>query len=229
MRNQIVRSIPSPVAAARDLCYTDFSDRKGYEAAVFDGLRDGPLLWISCVTDATIKALNVQDGTVVRSFASPAANPGGLCFVDGYFYVTDSGTNLIYVMDPAGRMIRSFAGLGPTLLATAAMAYIGGGRFLTVDGSVEPSPFAIGSFRQNAFRLEKIITGQAVRRGAAFDGNHLFIGSRDTNAIKVFDLDGNEVKSYPIAAGTLDGLAWCDDVGQLAYVVNTAATIYFIS
>lgn len=229
MRNQIVRSIPSPVAAARDLCYTDFSDRKLYEAAIFDGLRDGPLLWIACVTDATIKALNVQDGAVVRSFAAPAAAPAGLCFVDGYFYVTDSGTNLIYVMDPVGRVVKTYVGLGPTILATQAMTYIGGGRFLVVDGSVEPSPFAIGSFKQGTFRLEKIVNNKAVRRGAAFDGHHFFIGSRDTNSIKVFDMDGNEVKSYPIAAGTLDGLAWCDDVGQLAYVVNTAATIYFIS
>lgn len=228
MRNQIVRTIPSPVAAVRDMCYTDFSDRKVYEAAVFDGLRDGPLLWISCVTDATIKALDVRDGTVVRSFASPAAAPSGICFVDGYFFLTDSGTNFIYMVDPVGRVVRASPGLGPTLLASSAIAYIGGSRFAVVDGSVEPNPLAIGHIANN-FKFDKVFNNLPIRRGVAFDGHHLFIGSRDTNSIKVFDMDGNEVKSYPIAAGTLDGLAWCDDAGLLAYAVNTTATIYFLS
>jgi DNA-binding beta-propeller fold protein YncE len=229
MRNQIIKTIPSPVAAARDLCYTDFSDKKKYEASCFDGLRDGPLLWVSCFTDGTIKAIDVQDGRVVRSFPSPATAPGGICFADGYFYITDSTTNLIYIVDPTGRVVRSCSGLGPTILTTSAIAYIGGGRFLVVDGSAEPSPFAIGSIRGSTFRLEKIFTGKPVRRGAAFDGNHLLIGSRDTNSIKAYDPEGNEVKSYPIAIGTLDGLAWCEDLGLMAYVVNTTATIYFLT
>ncbi len=49
-------------------------------------------------------------GTVIRSFAAPAASPGGLTFDGRTLWNANFISDLIYQIDPeTGRVIRSFA------------------------------------------------------------------------------------------------------------------------
>lgn len=178
----ITHSIPAPGTFIRDLAFDS----------------ENGTLWCAGQADSTIFQVDPATGDVISSFASPGLNPGGIDFLSerqlsdafngqftqngGVILHTDWAANDFYILDREGNILQTWSTIG-TLSTPIALAYLGGGVVMTVDGSTETNPVQMYNFIDR--KSVKTATLNA-RRGAYFDGNAFITASIVNNNIVAF-------------------------------------------
>jgi len=173
----------------------------------------GRYLWVAGQSSSTVYLLDRKTGNTIKSFATPGANTGGLFVEKNKIYLVDFGTDLLYLMNENGQVIKSFSITGISGLTTS-MVKTGANMFIVAGGAVEPNDLQSARMKNNVFI--KRTTGLNIRRGLGFDGYNLWIASVVDSSIKIFNHTFNQIRSVTHAgAGTPQGIG---KVGKYSYI-----------
>jgi len=71
---------------------------------------DGRDIWFVDWISKRIYKINANSGEITGQIPAPSKNPAGLCYHEKFLWHTDSDINVIYKMEPSGRLVGFYKG-----------------------------------------------------------------------------------------------------------------------
>lgn len=71
---------------------------------------DGRNIWFVDWVSKYIYKINVNSGKILQKIPAPSKNPAGLCYYNGFLWHTDSDIDVIYKINPSGRLAGFYQG-----------------------------------------------------------------------------------------------------------------------
>ena len=197
----VVRSFAKPVAIAfaRDLAF------------------DGKDLWITDITNGQLHQMTV-DGVLKRTY-NITANPRGLTFDGKHLVYADSGTWLIYFVEPSsGIVVRTTPSILPFMPFPDAMTF--DGKHLWIVRTSNLSQVNI-----DGIQIRQVVLDVASKNGLAFDGKYIWYTDDSNNLIVQIDRDGVIKRSFASPGlGTVMGLTFD---GKYLWHVDEATNLFY--
>lgn len=168
------------------------------------GCRDmtfgGEHLWVVDILDALLYKWSV-DGILVDTIAI-TANPRGLTFDGKHLIYADSGTGLVYFLDPDTGIVRRTVNIAPFTGFPDGMTF--DGKHLWIVRTTALFQVSIdGTLRRT------VILDAAFKNGLTFDGEHIWYSDSTNNLIVQIDLDGVIRRSFASPGANIEmGLAF---------------------